>query len=352
MNGGGAPKAAAAPRRPKEDIQPTTRKGPLYYNCQLFAPDNQPLCTLDPKKARWYVTKGLGHIVSEEPLIVRLNFEPTGRPQAEREDGEFYLQERLNVCVVCGQKDSYIRKNIVPHEYRKHFPPLLKHHQNHDVLLLCFPCHRQSNIIDAQLRTQLGREFQAPVGNDPGAKDIIDNSRKLVRNAARALMRHQGSLPEARAQEYQHTLQEFFGCESYTEEQLKEVANMEVKVYKEGQQEHGQAVVEAYKRVGLSKLEQRWRQHFLDTMEPRFLPDCWSVTHNMYKMKLKMARLPLDHSDRLVYKMALVGTEGTLDVPYNPREGRGESPLDDTLPVTEKGNRILINSQESDIVQK
>lgn len=324
VKSGVAVKAAVSPRKPK-DIQPTTRKGPLYYNCQLLAPDNQPLCTLDPKKAHWYVVKGLGHLVSEEPMIVRLNFEPTGRPQAEREDGEFYLQERLNVCVVCGQKDSFIRKNVVPHEYRKHFPSLLKHHQNHDVLLLCFPCHRKSNMLDAQLRMQLGKEFQAPVGTDPNAKDIIDSSRKLVRNAARALLRHHTSLPEARAQEYQYTLQQFFCCESLTEEQLKEAANMEVKVYREGQQEHGQAVVEAYKLIGLSKLEQRWRQHFINMMEPRFLPACWSVTHNMYKMKLKMARLPLDHKDRLVYKMALVGTEGTIEVPYNPKEGRDVS---------------------------
>ncbi|KAG0727407.1 Exonuclease 3'-5' domain-containing protein 2 [Chionoecetes opilio] len=347
VNGVGAPKVPkppTAPCRPKE-LKPTTRKGPLYYNCQLRAPDDQPLCTLDPKKARWYVTKGLAHIVSEEPLIVRLNFEPTGRPQAEREDGEFYLKVRLNVCVVCGEEESYIRKNIVPHEYRRHFPPLLKHHQNHDVLLLCFPCHRQSNILDADLRTRLGREFQAPVGNDPGAKSVIDNNHKLARNAARALLKHRGSLPEARVEEYQCAVQRFFGCESLTEEQLEEAANMEVKVYT-GQQEHGQTVVDAYKRVGLSKLEKRWRQNFLDTMEPRFLPKCWSVTHNMFKMKLKMGRLPLDHKDRLVYKMALVGTEGSIDVPYTPREGQEGCALDDTHPVTEKGNRILISPQE------
>lgn len=324
----------------------------MYYNCQLLAPDNQPLCTIDPRKAQWYVAKGLGHLISEEPLIVRLNFEPTGRPQAEREDGEFYLQERLNVCVVCGQKNSYIRKSVVPHEYRKHFPALLKHHQNHDVLLLCFSCHRQSNILDAQLRVQLGKEFQAPVGNGPGAKDTIDVSRKLVRNAARALLRHHASLPVTCALEYQHTLQQFFECKILTEEQLEEAANMEVKVYGSGHQEHGQAVVEAYKKVGLCKLEQRWRQHFLDTMKPRFLPECWSVTHNMYKMKLKMARLPLDHKDRLVYKMALVGTEGAIDVSYNPREGRSVSPMNDTLPVTEKGNKILIFPQEFNAFQR
>lgn len=36
------------------------RKSPLYDNCFLHAPDGQPLCTCDRKKAQWYVDKGIG----------------------------------------------------------------------------------------------------------------------------------------------------------------------------------------------------------------------------------------------------------------------------------------------------
>lgn len=36
------------------------RKSPLYDNCFLHAPDNQPLCTCDKKKAKWYLDKGIG----------------------------------------------------------------------------------------------------------------------------------------------------------------------------------------------------------------------------------------------------------------------------------------------------
>lgn len=36
------------------------RKSPLYDNCFLYAPDGQPLCTCDKKKARWYLNKGIG----------------------------------------------------------------------------------------------------------------------------------------------------------------------------------------------------------------------------------------------------------------------------------------------------
>lgn len=39
---------------------PTFRKSPLYDNCFLHAPDGQPLCTCDKKKAKWYLDKGIG----------------------------------------------------------------------------------------------------------------------------------------------------------------------------------------------------------------------------------------------------------------------------------------------------
>ena len=55
-------------------------------------------------------------LISHDPPILELNFEPSGKPNKDR---EYYLVEKENVCVVCGRSDTYIRKNIVPHEYRK-----------------------------------------------------------------------------------------------------------------------------------------------------------------------------------------------------------------------------------------
>ena len=57
------------------------RKTPLYHNATLEAPDGALLCVCDIKKARWYIEKELGVLVQEEPLRVRLNFEPSGRPE-------------------------------------------------------------------------------------------------------------------------------------------------------------------------------------------------------------------------------------------------------------------------------
>lgn len=41
----------------------TIRKSPLYMNCMLAAPDGSRLCTLDRKKADWYIEKGIGRSI-------------------------------------------------------------------------------------------------------------------------------------------------------------------------------------------------------------------------------------------------------------------------------------------------
>ena len=44
---------------------------------------------------------------------------------------------------------------------------------------------------------------------------------------------------------------------------------------------HAELVVSHVREKGqLFEFQQRWRQYFLDTMQPKFLPDLWCVTHN------------------------------------------------------------------------
>lgn len=67
-----------------------------------------------------YIEKDIGVLISEEPFTVRLKFEPAGR--AVGETGKYYQTPKANQCVVCGESENYIRKNVVPREYRKYFP--------------------------------------------------------------------------------------------------------------------------------------------------------------------------------------------------------------------------------------
>ncbi|XP_037775130.1 exonuclease 3'-5' domain-containing protein 2-like [Penaeus monodon] len=318
--GSGQPSVPAKMKKIKDGF--SACKGPHYYNSLLYAPDDQLLCTCDSKKALWYVAKGLGEIVSEDPLTVRLKFEPTGRPQYQEGDGEFYLQERLNKCVVCGKEEKLMKKNVVPHEYRKHFPDILKTHQSHDVILLCSDCFQTSNSEDDLLRAQLAEECDAPIGIEHDNQVQVERECKLVRNAGRTLLKSRDTLPEERVKALEKIIMKYYEVDFITKDHLEQATNMKVKVSNDKYRIHGQKVYERYEKTGVMKLEQRWRKHFLESMKPQHLPKCWSVMHNMFKMRQKMSFLPLDHPDRMKFQIALVGSEGHIEVPYMPPPAR------------------------------
>ncbi|XP_045561857.1 exonuclease 3'-5' domain-containing protein 2 isoform X1 [Salmo salar] len=280
------------PRRNKRKplgVGYSARKSPLYDNCFLHAPDGQPLCTCDKKKAQWYLDKGIGVLQSDEPFIVRLLFEPSGRPESQQ---DYYLTAKENLCVVCGKNDSYIRKNIVPHEYRRHFPTEMKDHNSHDILLLCTSCHAASNVHDGFLKQQLADEHGAPQGCEEGVHLLEDSDRRRVRSAARALLTVGDGLPGARRDELQKIIRCFFNDTDVelTPETLQRAASLETRIFNESYVPHGLKVVQATAEQGLKglmELEGRWRQHFLSTMTPRYLPPLWSVSHNHNKFLRK-----------------------------------------------------------------
>ncbi|XP_036818329.1 exonuclease 3'-5' domain-containing protein 2 isoform X2 [Oncorhynchus mykiss] len=267
----------------------SARKSPLYDNCFLHAPDGQPLCTCDKKKAKWYLDKGIGVLQSEDPFIVRLLFEPSGRPDSQQ---DYYLTAKENLCVVCGKNDSYIRKNIVPHEYRRHFPTEMKDHNSHDILLLCTSCHAASNVHDGFLKQQLADEHAAPQGCEEGVRLLEDSDRRRVRSAARALLTAGEGLPGPRRDELQEVIRSFFNDldGELTTDTLQSAAGLETRIFNESYVPHGLKVVQAHAKQGLKGLmglERHWRQHFLSTMTPRYLPPLWSVNHNHSKFLRK-----------------------------------------------------------------
>jgi len=282
------------------------RKSPLYHNCMLQAPDGQILCTCDIKKAEWYVKKGIGEIISDDPLTVRLKFEPSGRPEGKA--GEYYLSVKPNICVVCGAEESYLRKNVVPHEYRRYFPAVMKDHQSHDVLLMCVQCHQISNLHDASLRAQLALECQAPIGteNDVKLRDNFDLKR--VKSAGRALKNSKNNLPQSRRDELSQILKDHYQVDEITEDMIEMASDCNFHEVNSNYTPHSRAVVQHYlKEGGLIQLEVRWRKHFLVTMKPKHLPALWSVNHQEERLGVKAAE------NRIDQEQYILATKGALE---------------------------------------
>ncbi|XP_072023235.1 exonuclease 3'-5' domain-containing protein 2-like [Amphiura filiformis] len=259
------------------------RQSIMYHNCKLLAPDGTLLCRCSRSKAEWYLNKDLGVAECQEPYTVRLKFEPNGMPGPDR---EYYSMEKENRCVVCGRGDtSTSRKYVVPHEYRRFFPEYLKNCSSHDVLLLCHQCHHKSCLDDVTLKQTLVQEYNAPMSSTNPAM-VADKEKSRVRSHAKGLLRHlkTKSLPEDRVQELEKTIRAFYRVEEITKELLEEAAQIQIKKPNEEYTgSHGEkvvaAIVEKEGCTGLVKFERRWRQHFVDFMQPRFLPELWSIDY-------------------------------------------------------------------------
>lgn len=258
----------------------------MYDNCQLLAPDGELLCSCDRSKAQWYVYKGLGEKISDDPFTVQLNFEPSGRPTL---DNVFYCKEKLNSCVVCGKTENFHRKLVVPSEYRKYFPNLMKKNLSHDVLLLCMHCHKKSNILDQQMRYKLAEMCDAPLGSKKNVKYQFDPEMARVKSAATALFTSGHKIPKPRLEELKKVIADYYNISTVTDEFIDEARSIDTTLLNTAFISHGQKVYEYFcEHGGLMQFEKMWRQHFLDTMNPQFLPDMWSVEHNHKRLAIQV----------------------------------------------------------------
>ncbi|XP_014203861.1 exonuclease 3'-5' domain-containing protein 2 [Copidosoma floridanum] len=287
------------------------RSKPLYHNCYLQAPDGEILCTCDKKKAEWYVFKQLGDVVQEDPFTIRLKFEPSGR--ALGEVGRYYTQVKKNQCVVCGTSDKFVRKNVVPREYRKYFPIVMKSHQSHDILLLCPTCHQNSNFYDLQLRRELAEKCDAPLLAETMAssRNEIPPKLKLLKTAVKVLRDSKTTIPLARRQELEALVLAWTGYPVVTPEMLHCLHEQLMKepLYRANHTDptkrtllHGPKVVEYFKNRGggLMELEKLWREHFLKTMKPKYLPELWSVSHNQERLNIRYDESRIEPKDAIL----------------------------------------------------
>ncbi|KAM8706148.1 hypothetical protein ACLKA7_010433 [Drosophila subpalustris] len=291
------------PKNKKQQCRNLGTQSKVFYdNCLLEAPDGELLCTIDRRKASWYLNQNLGTQISENPFTVRLNFEPAGR--AVGDVGRYYQTPKENQCVVCGRRDAYIRKNVVPREYRKHFPVVMKSHTSHDILLLCPNCHQLSNISDNKIRNRLAVSCDAPFKHRDGMVKYHDDQQlRSVKSAGKALLQQVDRIPTEKVAQMQKTILDYYaGEKQITHELLKRAADIDCRVENEDYCQHGKKVVDMYrdKFGGLIELERVWREHFLYTMQPKFLPELWNVNHNADRLEVRASEGRVDNADLVV----------------------------------------------------
>lgn len=224
----------------------------------MQSPDGVPMVRCSQDRANWYLSRNLAEVVSEEPYVIRLTFIPGGLGKA---DDPFYLQERANICVVCGTDQKLSRHHCIPSCFRRYFPIEIKECAAHDILPLCVKCHHKYERIADQKKKELCVKYD----REPRTK------RMKAYGAANTLLKVGNIIPDDVTEKLTQRVRDYLGKEEITFEDL-------CAVLEEGP---FRAVVDwemtAKTIDDIPAFIEMWRKHFVDTMKPQFMPEHWSI---------------------------------------------------------------------------
>ena len=284
-------------------------KGPIYDSCKMLAPDGQQLCFCDFKKMSWYLERNLAKLISNDPPVFKLIFEPNARGCVDEnlKSSNFYIESRTNCCVICGKTENYLRFHVIPILYRSCFPENLKSHKSHDVVLLCLSCHERARKVYEQKKEEISKRYNVPLNVMSDGKNNYLKLIQFIKKCKVIKKNKNKNLPEIAETKLKNNLKETFDTLMENSQEFKNfVEKNKIKCDKEDDIDdnflnifcdkfivddknipegkknlHGKLVIEKVK--DLKEFIMEWRQFFLDSFQPKFLPKEWSVKHEIVR---------------------------------------------------------------------
>lgn len=249
-------------------------KTSFYGNYTCIDGEGRTLFRCDEKKKNWYLKKNLIEIDSNNPSMFKLLFKPHG---PGHHGDNFFLQERKNQCVVCGDDDNLTRHHVVPHCYRRFYPEWYNDRfGSYDVMMLCEEDHSSYEYHSLQLKLQIAKEFEAPISGITIKERKID--RRII-NLANAVVEYGNKIPLSKMEIIINQLKAQLHCEEIKIEDLKELlVEANSKGNKKEVVTHGKMVMSKITEIkDVNIFSIRWRKHFHTVMQPKFLPNNWNL---------------------------------------------------------------------------
>lgn len=246
----------------------------IYSNHVIQAPDGTTMCRAGEDRTSWYLERGLAVVVSEEPFTIRLNFEPAGRGHA---DDIFYLGSKENKCVVCGSEKDINKHHVVPRVFRRHLPDRYKNRNSHDIVILCVECHVRYEVEANEQKHALAQAVGFCLLRSKVKLTQEQRIEADARYAASTLRQHRDKMPEDRITAYEDKIRQFTGDVQINPSLIDSLARkMPPQSRALGGEDLGQFVVG---RVDADEFCLGWRDHFVRTMRPAYLPIGWKVNN-------------------------------------------------------------------------
>ena len=242
----------------------------IYGNYQVLNLNDQLIFRCDEKKFNWYLRKGLAEQIDDK--TIKLTFIPGG-PGIK--DCPSLLPERKNVCVVCGSIEKLNRHHVVPYCYRRYFPDWYKNHNHYDVLAICTDCHdRYEAEFASRKKRDLGLRYKAPIHGVGISQESLVKSRAC--RSAHAIRLHRDKMPHWRMESHLSIIRAYLGNEP-TDGDIISLSDEGISRYCKGPyyRSHGEVVASGVSNIAAFVKE--WRTHFVESMDPKYLPEGWSI---------------------------------------------------------------------------
>lgn len=263
-----------------------TVQGDIYHNHSVLHPNGSLMFNCSEQRYQWYLRKGLAKVVSDDPPVIQLTFTPKGPgPQHP-----FYTSYKKNCCVVCGSEEKLTKHHIVPVCFRRHLPDRLKKFSSHDVLPLCKKCHQTYETIANRKKDDIAEAFGI---NRHNPKQVVYLGNVEAFKFANALAKHGDTIPAERKEYMLKVIREEFPNIDPTPEKLKELGSLRRnRRIMDGEDYYKRCTKSPLGEAVMAKIDdvdafmREWRQHFVDTMQPQFLPTGWEVNYNFPNLRV------------------------------------------------------------------
>ena len=241
----------------------------IFENCLIQAPDGVVLSRCGMKKVEWYVKHGLAEIIETDPVTtIRLKFEPSGR----RGLGDpLLLDGKPNICVACGTPDDLTKHHIVPYSFIKYMKIEYKVDIIRDIFPLCQPCHGDYEKNSQEKRKEMSISLGVPMY---GISQKETRGVRKAMGAAAALQKYNGDIPEERKKEILEVVKDFLGKSEITDADITLVRNYKI-TDRPDYINFSKYVAESV--TDYSEFAREWREHFVEKMNPKYMPEAWKV---------------------------------------------------------------------------
>jgi len=263
-------------------------------NWEVYHPNGTHMFTCGEKKATWYLDRGLAKRMKNGRI--KLTFEPKGNGF----DGDeiFGKSIRETRCVVSGVENGLQRHHIIPYCYRSNFPEQFKSKNHHDVVLINYKIHSEYELLATQFKDEMANVFGVKTINEINTEytfKLRENRKEnaILLSTILSIFKSYGKITNEAILIKLNIISENSGipydvvCKySYIEfyklylllndKVIRNEKEFNLKYRK--QYDHGYLVVQQLDTdEKIIEFVKTWRNHFIDTMKPKFMPEGWSI---------------------------------------------------------------------------